>query len=141
MTQESDLFDELEGLIVEDAKKIFSDTVIDHFMHPRNAGPMEDADCVQTMSGICGDTIGIYVSLNGGTVRRISFVTDGCGPTIACSSAVTCMAEGRPVDEAKKITGKDVIEFLGGLPVENTHCADLAANTLRGALEKAENLS
>ena len=88
------------------------------------------------MSGICGDTIGIYVGIDDDTITRISFVTNGCGPTIACSSALTCMAKGLQIQEAMKINGNDLMKYLGGLPVEHTHCADLAVNTLRSALAK-----
>jgi nitrogen fixation NifU-like protein len=137
MTKEDELFDDIEGMVLEDARKKYSQIVIDHFLNPRNAGVMDDADHFNAMSGICGDTIGMYVGLTDGTITRISFVTNGCGPTIACSSALTCMASGLKASEAMTITGKDLIDYLGGLPIENTHCADLAVNTLRSALAKA----
>jgi len=138
MTKEHAIFDDVEGLVLEDARKTYSEKVIDHFMNPRNVGALEHPSCFNAMSGICGDTIGIYVGLDDGTITAIGFVTNGCGPTIACSSAITCMAKGLKIEEAMKITGRDLIEYLGGLPVENTHCADLAANTLRSALSKVE---
>jgi len=113
--------------------------VIDHFMHPRNYGELENPDGYTFMSGICGDTIGIYVAMERGRIARASFVTNGCGPTIACGSALTSMARGLTVSEAESITGGDLSEYLDGLPVENTHCADLAVNTLKGALAKIEH--
>jgi nitrogen fixation NifU-like protein len=137
MSREKEIFDDIEGLILADARKTYSDKVIEHFMNPRNVGALENPDCFNAMSGICGDTIGIYVGLDDGRIMRISFVTDGCGPTIACSSALTCMVNGLEIQQAMKITGKDLMEYLGGLPVEHTHCADLAVNTLRSALAKA----
>jgi len=138
MTDEKDIFDDLEGMIVEEARAKYSPTVIDHFLNPRNLGILETPDAFNAMSGMCGDTIGIYVNVEKNRVTRITFVTNGCGPTVACSSAITCMAMGRTVQDAMKIAGKDLINYLGGLPVENTHCADLAANTLRSALAKLE---
>jgi nitrogen fixation NifU-like protein len=137
MSREKEIFDDVEGLVLEDARKTYSEKVIDHFMNPRNLGVLEKHDCFNAMSGICGDTIGIYVGLDDGRIMRISFVTNGCGPTIACSSALTCMAKGLQIQEAMKITGGDLMRYLGGLPVEHTHCADLAVNTLRSALAKA----
>jgi nitrogen fixation NifU-like protein len=137
MTSEQEIFDDVEGLVLEDARKTYSEKVIDHFMNPRNFGILENHDCFNAMSGMCGDTIGIYVGLNDGTIERISFVTNGCGPTIACSSALTCMAKGLKIEEAMGITGPDLITYLEGLPLENTHCADLAVNTLRSTLAKA----
>jgi nitrogen fixation NifU-like protein len=137
MTREQEIFDDVEGLVLEDARKTYSEKVIDHFMNPRNLGILENHDCFNAMSGICGDTIGIYVGLYNDIVERISFVTNGCGPTIACSSALTCMAKGLKIEEAMRISGPDLIKYLEGLPLENTHCADLAVNTLRSALAKA----
>lgn len=137
MTKEDEVFDDMEGMVLEDARKKYSQVVIDHFLNPRNAGIMDDADCFNAMSGICGDTIGIYVGVTNETISRITFVTNGCGPTIACSSALTSMAKGLRIKEAMTITSKDLIDYLGGLPIENTHCADLAVNTLRSALAKA----
>jgi nitrogen fixation protein NifU and related proteins len=134
---ENKLFDESEGVGLEEAKKTYSPSVIDHFLNPRNQGALDDYDCYTYMSGICGDTVGIYIVLLGGRIDRIGFVTNGCGPTIACGSALTCLATGMAVQEAKEITGARLIEYLGGMPIEHTHCADLAVNTLRGALEKA----
>ena len=136
MSREKEVFDDMEGLVLEEARKTYSPRVIDHFLNPRNVGELDNADCFNAMSGICGDTIGIYVGLDDETITRISFVTNGCGPTIACTSALTCMAKGLKIQEAMKITGRDLIEYLGGMPVEHTHCADLAANTLRSALAK-----
>jgi nitrogen fixation protein NifU and related proteins len=137
MSREKEIFEDIEGLVLEEARKTYSPKVIDHFLNPRNLGTLENADCFNAMSGMCGDTIAIYVGVDDGTITRISFVTNGCGPTIACSSAITSMAKGLKILEAVKITGKDLMEYLGGLPVEHTHCADLAVNTLRSALAKA----
>jgi len=138
MKRETDVFDDIEGMVLAEARKLFSEKVIDHFSRPRNLGENKEAQCFACMSGMCGDTVGIYVNLDGDTISQVNFVTDGCGPTIACGSALTCMAKGLPVGEAMKLKGADLIAYLDGLPRENTHCADLAVNTLRGALEKAE---
>ncbi len=139
MDNGSDIFDDVEGLILEDAAKTYSPAVIEHFKNPKNFGAIEDADSYTFMSGICGDTIGIFVNVADGRISKLGFVTNGCGPTIACASAITCLAEGKTINEALKLSGEDLIHYLGGLPQENTHCADLAANTLKGALEKIDH--
>jgi nitrogen fixation NifU-like protein len=131
-----DIFDDLEGMIVEEAKKKYSDQVMDHFMNPRNNGPLESPDAFNAMTGICGDTIGFFVGIENGEISRIAWVSDGCGPTVACSSALSCMAQGKRVDDALEITSKELLEYLGGLPLENTHCADLAVNTLKSTIRK-----
>ena len=134
--KEEDLFDDIENMVLEEAQKHYSPKVLDHFQHPRNLGVMENADGSTFMSGICGDTIGIFVGVQDGKISKASFVTQGCGATVACGSAVTSMVKGMPVSDAMKITGKDLIDYLDGLPIDHTHCADLAVNTLHGALEK-----
>jgi len=132
---DKELFDELQGLVLAEARKIYSPTVLDHFLRPRNLGTLESPDGFAILSGICGDTMGIFVGLDQNRIRKASFVTNGCGPTIACGSAVTCIVNGHTIEEAMGLTGKDLIDYLGGLPIENTHCADLAVNTLHEALK------
>jgi nitrogen fixation NifU-like protein len=139
MSENDKWFDELEEMLVEEARKTYSPKVMDHFENPRNFGQMENADAFTMMSGICGDTIGIYIKLNNGEIAQASFITNGCGATIACASAVTTMAQGMPVKVASQLTGASLIDYLDGLPREHTHCADLAVNTLRGALEKLKD--
>lgn len=139
MPQETDVFDDIEGMIVAEARKQYSEKVIDHFMNPRNLEVFEDADCQTVMSGMCGDTIAIFLKIDDDRITRAAFATDGCGPTIACGSALTTMVTGLSVKDAYQITSEALIAYLDGLPLENTHCADLAVNTLRGALDKAES--
>jgi nitrogen fixation protein NifU and related proteins len=136
MTDDDLLFDDLEGLLLKEARKTYSPKVVEHFLNPSNVGVLEDPDGFNAMSGICGDTIGIYVGVDADVITRVSFVTDGCGPTIACCSALTAMVKGKPVADAMSISSQDLIAYLGGLPVEHTHCADLAVNTLRSAVRK-----
>ena len=127
-------FDELQKLVLEDARKIYSETTIDHFMNPRNLGDMSDADGFGRVTGSCGDTMEIWLKVNSGTIADASFMTDGCGTSIASGSMVTELAKGRSVSEARRISQQDVLSALGGLPKESEHCALLAADTLREAI-------
>jgi len=127
-------FDELQGLILENARKIYSETVIDHFMNPRNLGDMEDADGFAKVTGPCGDTMEIWLKVKNGTVADATFMTDGCGTSIASGSMVTEIAKGKSVGEVWKSNQQDVLNALGGLPGESEHCALLAANTLKEAI-------
>jgi nitrogen fixation NifU-like protein len=77
----------------------------------------------------------IHLKVKDGKVTNVSFWTDGCGPSIASGSTVTELAKGKSVPEAQKITQQDILDALGGLPQESTHCALLAANTLREAIK------
>jgi len=75
-----------------------------------------------------------FVRLNGERIEEVSFMTDGCGPTVACGSMVTKMAQGRSLAEAAAIEAAEVLLSLDGLPAEHVHCATLAVNTLHEAL-------
>jgi nitrogen fixation NifU-like protein len=136
MDKGMEVFDEVEEMVATDAKKRFSETVVEHFHHPRNCGKLENYDCYTYMSGMCGDTVGYFVKIEGDAIKGIGFESDGCGPTVACASALTCIADGMSIPEVMKLKGDDLLDYLGGLPLENSHCADLAVNTLKGALEK-----
>ena len=127
-------FDELQELILEDARKIYSETTIDHFMKPRNLGDMGDADGFAKVIGSCGDSMEIWLKVKNGTIANASFLTDGCGTSIASGSMVTEIARGKSISEARRISQQDVLSALGGLPEESEHCALLAADTLKEAI-------
>ena len=126
-------WEKFEELIKAEMRKIYSEAVVEHSMNPRNLGDLEDADGFARVTGPCGDTMSIWLKVNGDTIINTSFVTDGCGTTIASGSMVTEMAKGKSVGETK-ISHQDVLDALGGLPDESEHCALLAANTLKEAI-------
>ena len=128
-------FEELQELILADARNIYSETVINHAMKPRNVGVMQDADGFARVTGPCGDTMEIWLRVNGDTIVDTSFMTDGCGTSIASGSMVTEMTKDKRVSEAIKISQQDVLDALDGLPQESEHCALLAANTLKAAIK------
>ena len=117
-----------------DARNIYSETTIDHAMNPRNVGDMEDADGFARITGPCGDTMEIWLKVKNDSVADATFITDGCGPSIASGSMVTELAKGKNVREARIISQQDVLSALDGLPEESQHCALLAANTLKEAI-------
>jgi len=127
-------WEQFEELIKAEMRKVYSETAIDHAMDPRNLGDMEDADGFAKVTGSCGDTMEIWLKIKNGTIADASFITDGCGTSIASGSMVTEMAKGKSVNEAWKIGQQDVLSALGGLPEESEHCALLAANTLKEAI-------
>lgn len=112
----------------------YSEIVFDHARNPRNVGAMQGEDGYAAVTGQCGDTIQVWLKLDGDLISEISFWTDGCGTTIASGSIVTALAKGNSVDKALQITPLDVLKALGDLPDENAHCAFLAANTLHEAI-------
>jgi len=130
-----DPFKELEQSVMEDMKSVYSEKTIDHFLNPRNLGGITAPDGFGRITGPCGDTIEICLKVSNGKVMNASFWTDGCGPSIASGSMVTELAKGKSILEAQRITQQDVLDALGGLPEDNLHCALLAANTLKEAIE------
>jgi len=126
---------ELDDLrAVADARKIYSETVIDHAMHPRNLGTMQNFDGFARITGPCGDTMEAWLKVDNETITDINFMTDGCGTSIASGSMMTELAKGRSITVAIRISQQDVLEALQGLPEESQHCALLAANTLKAAI-------
>jgi nitrogen fixation NifU-like protein len=112
----------------------YSHTVIDHVVNPRNVGNIEAADGYASVTGPCGDTMEIWLKVKDGTIVRATFMTDGCGTTIAAGSMVTEMVKGKGISQALRTSQEDVLSALGGLPEESEHCALLAANTLKASV-------
>lgn len=124
----------LQAEILRREQELFSAKVLAEARAPKNLGAIPDPVGHATVLGPCGDTIEIFLQVNGSRIERATFLTDGCGPTVACGSIVTQMAQGKTLDEAATLEGADVILALDGLPPEHIHCATLAVNTLRQAL-------
>lgn len=114
----------------------YSDKVIEHFMCPRNVGTMPDADAEGTYGDTdCGDSLTIYLKIENDVITDISFLVFGCGAAVAASSMFTELVKGKRLEEAQKITGKDVFEALGGLPPAKLHCSVLGPLALQQALD------
>jgi nitrogen fixation NifU-like protein len=115
---------------------MYSEKVMDHFMNPRNVGEIEDADGVGTVGNpVCGDMMTFYIKVNGERLDDIKFKTFGCGAAIAVSSMISEMAKGKTLEEAMKISNRDVASELDGLPSNKMHCSNLGADALHKAIE------
>ena len=128
-------WEKFEELIKEKMREVFSETAIEHSMNPRNVGDLEDSDGFAKITGPCGDTIEIWLKVKNGTINNASFMTNGCGTSIASGSMITEMAKDKSATDAKRISQQDVLSALGGLPEESQHCALLASNTLKEAIK------
>jgi nitrogen fixation NifU-like protein len=114
----------------------YSEKVMKHFMDPQNVGIIEDADGYGKVGNpVCGDLMEIYIKVDNDKIVDIKFKTFGCGSAIATSSMVTELAKGKNIEEAMKITRKDVADELDGLPPKKMHCSNLAADALHAAIE------
>ena len=117
----------------------YNENVLDHFNNPRNMGRIENPDAEATVGNPkCGDVMKIQLKIEDEKIKDIKFQTMGCAAAIATSSMTTELAKGKSLDEAKKITNKDVSKALGQLPPVKEHCSNLAADALRKAIENFE---
>ncbi len=114
----------------------YSEKVMDHFMHPRNMGEIEDASGVGEVGNpACGDVMRLYLKIEDDKIVDAKFKTFGCGAAIASSSMTTELIKGKSIDEALKLSNQAVSEALGGLPPAKQHCSVLAEEALQAALE------
>ena len=115
---------------------LYSDKVMDHFMHPRNVGAIENADGVGEVGNAkCGDIMKIYLKIKDDMIADVKFETFGCGSAIASSSMATEMIKGRPLSEALTLSNKAVAEALDGLPAHKLHCSVLAEEAIKAAIQ------
>ncbi|MGI6595395.1 MAG: Fe-S cluster assembly scaffold protein NifU [Elusimicrobia bacterium] len=113
----------------------YTEKVYDHLKNPRNMGKIEDADGEGTVgSPVCGDVMKIYIKVKDNIIEDVKFETFGCGAAIATSSVLTELVKGKTIEDAEKITNKDVIAVLGGLPPVKMHCSVLAESGLKSAI-------
>ena len=116
---------------------MYSSQLLDHFQNPRNAGDLPGADdTAETENPVCGDVIRISLRVQNGRIAEIRFKAKGCVPAMGCGSAVTELALGRTIADARSLTPQDVKNAVGGLPAASNHAAELAIDVLRAALNK-----
>lgn len=124
----------LQAEILRREQELFSATVLAEARDPKNLGVILDPDGHALVVGPCGDTMEVFLRVNGARIKKATFLTDGCGPTVACGSMLTQMVEGKTLAEATALDGGDVLLALDGLPPEHVHCATLAVDTLNQAI-------
>jgi nitrogen fixation NifU-like protein len=120
---------------------MYTQKVMDHFMHPRNMGEIEDADAVGKVGNpICGDMMFLYIKVQERSgklfIEDIKFKTFGCASAIATSSVITELVKGKGFDKALGLTKDDIIRELGELPPQKIHCSILAIDALYDAIYK-----
>lgn len=119
---------------------LYSEKVMDHFLHPRNLGSIEDANGIGEVGNVkCGDIMKMYLKIEDDVIKDVKFETFGCGSAIASSSMATELIKGKPVEEAMELTNKAVAEALDGLPDYKMHCSVLAEEAIKAALDNYKN--
>ena len=132
MAQESDEFvRELQDSVLED----LSENFISEVFNPQNIGKIDNPDSYVSFTGVCGDTIEMWLNIADGKISDIKFMTDGCGFTIVCASYITRTARGKTIEEALQIKPEDIDKYFEGLPLDHKHCAKLSVLTLEAAIE------
>ena len=115
---------------------LYTETVMDHFTHPRNVGEIADANGVGEVGNAkCGDIMKMYLKIKDDRIEDAKFETFGCGSAIASSSMATELIKGKTVDEALAVTNKQVVDALGGLPAYKLHCSVLAEESIKAAVK------
>ena len=115
---------------------LYTETVMDHFTHPRNVGEIPDADGVGEVGNAkCGDIMKMYLKIKDDRIEDVKFETFGCGSAIASSSMATEMIKGKTIEEALAVTNKQVVDALGGLPAYKLHCSVLAEESIKAAVK------
>ena len=115
---------------------LYTQTVMDHFMHPRNVGEIADADGVGEVGNAkCGDIMRMYIKVRDDVITDVKFNTFGCGSAIATSSMATELIKGKKLEDALELSNKAVVEALDGLPTHKIHCSVLAEEAVKAAVK------
>ena len=125
---------------MDDFSKLYSPLVLEHVAKPRNMGKMKNPDG-EAMVGnpVCGDIMKYYIRVGKKKkepyIKDIKFQTLGCGAAIATSSILTTLVKGKTIKDALKVTKKEIVKVLGGLPPSKIHCSVLADECFKKAVE------
>ena len=114
----------------------FTEKTLDYYRRKVNLGQIEDASVVYAYTGPCGDTVKLYLKINGNKIEDAKFEYDGCRASAASAAVLTELIKGKNLEEAQQITEEDILKELGGLPESHQHCPSLAVITLRKAIEE-----
>jgi nitrogen fixation NifU-like protein len=131
--------DRLQKEINQEIIQTYGEKVYERWRNPRFGGRMESPTGYGRVTGNCGDTMEIFLRLEGEVVSDASFITDGCGCSAVCASVACELAIGKEPEGIADVTGEMILEILGGLPDDNVHCAFLAAETLQVAADDSIN--
>ena len=137
--EEFDRFvEKLQREIIEKELIEYNERIIDLFHNPKNWGrlPDEEISVSKSYRGSCGDTMQFFLSIKDNIIEKATFITDGCGASVATASQTTLLIIDKSIDFAENLTQEEVDHALNGLPDDHKHCAELAVQTLKRAIKK-----
>jgi NifU-like protein involved in Fe-S cluster formation len=109
----------------------------EHLASPRNVGKLSNANATSEQTNpVCGDRLRLSLRVSKGRIEAAGFLAYGCPPTLVCGSALTELITGKTIEEAARLTRKDLLDAIGGLPSRKQHAAALAMETLRSAIQR-----
>ena len=130
--------EEIQKEINEEEIRRYNKYIVELFQNPKNWGkpPADEISVWHAYEGSCGDTMQFFLKIEDDFIKKINFVTDGCGATVAAGSQITIIVKGKKLEFAENLQPIDIDNALGGLPEDHKHCAELAVTTLKRAIEK-----
>lgn len=118
------------------AESGYSDKAISYFIEKPYMGAIPDADQTSQMTGSCGDTMGIYLKFENGTIKDARYEVMGCVGAISAAMAAVDLIKGKSIEDARKLNDGDIFRVLQEIPVKKHHCIQLAVKTLQKALNE-----
>ncbi len=136
-----DKFDEyvenLQRIIYEEEIEAYNERIVELYHEPKNWGkpPDDEVTISKTYEGSCGDTMSFFLKIEDDIIKKANFITDGCGASVAAGCQATLLIINKSINEAEKLEAEDIDSALNGLPEDHKHCAELAATTVRRAID------
>ena len=130
--------EKIQKEIIDEAISQYNEYIVELMQNPKNWGKPKSSEISvwHAYEGFCGDTMQFFLKIENNIIKKATFITDGCGATVAAGSQTTIMIEGKTLEFAESLKPIDIDNALGGLPDDHTHCAELAIKTLIYAIEK-----
>ena len=130
--------DQLQKELMQKELMDYNKTIVNLFHNPKNWGRLSENETSvsQSYKGPCGDTMQYFLSIDGNVIKKATFITDGCGASVATASQTTILITDRTLEYAEKLTPEDIDYALDGLPEDHKHCAELSIRTLKRAIAK-----
>jgi NifU-like protein involved in Fe-S cluster formation len=134
MEKVEDIQEKMLGMINKKAREIYSESLVEYGTNPCNRGPMNNPDGYAKITGVCGDTVEMFIRMQGDKIGEATFITDGCMLSTAACSVAAEMAQGKRLRDCIGITQSAILKRLEKMPADHHHCALLASMVLQSAL-------